>query len=66
MKTFTFFLLFILAPSLASAQRITVKGNQFQVDGKEIWILGANTPWKKWNEFGNKFDAAWWGAHFRD
>ena len=66
MKTFTFFLLFILAASLASAQRITVKGNQFQVDGKRIWISGANTPWKSWNEFGNKFDAAWWRAHFRE
>ena len=66
MKTFTFFLLVILAASLVSAQRITVKGNQFQVDGKRIWISGANTPWKNWNEFGNKFDAAWWRAHFRE
>ena len=50
------FLLFVgLVPSLASAQRITVKGNRFEVDGKEIWISGANTPWKTWNEFGNKF-----------
>ena len=67
MKSLTFFLLFdSLVPSSASAQRITVKGNQFQVYGKEIWISGANTPWQTWNEFGNKFDAAWWGAHFHD
>jgi hypothetical protein len=67
MKAFAFVLLFVsFAPSLASAQRITVKGNRFQVDGKEIWISGANTPWKTWNEFGNKFDAAWWHAHFRE
>ncbi len=66
MKTFAFFLLVILATSLASAQRITVKGNQFQVDGKRIWISGANTPWKNWNEFGSKLDAAWWRAHFRE
>ncbi len=57
MKTFAFFLFVILAPSLASAQHITVNGNQFQVDGKRIWISGANTPWKNWNEFGNNFDA---------
>ena len=30
------------------------------MDGKAIWISGANTPWKTWNEFGNKFDAGWW------
>ena len=67
MKPLAFVLLVLsLAPSLASAQRITVKGNRFQVDGKEIWISGANTPWKTWNEFGNKFDTAWWRAHFRE
>ena len=66
MKTITFFLLVILAPSLTSAQRITVNGNHFEVDGKRIWISGVNTPWKSWNEFGNKFDAAWWRAHFRE
>jgi hypothetical protein len=67
MKPLAFVLLFVsLAPSLASAQRITLKGNRFQVAGKEIWISGANTPWKTWNEFGNKFDAVWWRAHFRE
>ena len=66
MKPLAFFLLFVsLVPGLASAQRIAVKGNRFQADGKEIWISGANTPWKRWNEFGHKFDAAWWRAHFR-
>ncbi len=33
MKTFTFFLLVILAASLASAQRITVKGNSDKFEG---------------------------------
>jgi hypothetical protein len=67
MKPFAFVLLFVsLATNLASAQRITTKGNRFQVDGKEIWISGANTPWNTWNEFGNKFDAAWWRAHLRE
>ena len=67
MKTLAVFLLFVsFVPGLASAQRITVKGKRFQVDGKEIWISGANTPWKSWNEFGNRFDAGWWRAHFRE
>ncbi len=67
MKPLAIVLLLVgLAPDLASAQRITVKGNRFQRDGKEIWISGANTPWKTWNEFGHNFDAAWWRDHFRE
>ena len=39
MRSLAIFLLFVsLVPGLASAQCITVKGNRFQVDGKEIWI----------------------------
>jgi len=50
--------------SVASAQRIKVLGTQFQVDGKQIWISGANTPWQHWNDFGGNFDAAWWRDQF--
>ena len=45
--------------------RIVVAGGQFQVDGRRIWINGANTPWQHWNDFGGAFDPAWWDAHFR-
>lgn len=50
----------VLLASLASAQRIQVSGTEFVVDGKRIWISGANTPWENWNDFGGKFDPAWW------
>ena len=45
MKSLAVFLLFLsFIPGLASAQRITVKGNRFQVGGKEIWISGETRP----------------------
>jgi hypothetical protein len=67
MKAAAFSLLFLgFVPGLASAQRITVKGNRFEVGGNPIWISGANTPWNTWNEFGNKLDAGWWGTHLAE
>ncbi len=53
-------LILALLASLASAQRIQVHGTEFQVNGKRIWISGTNTPWENWNDFGGKFDPAWW------
>lgn len=49
-----------------SLGRITVSGNEFRVNGSRIWINGANTPWKKWNEFGGDFDFEWWDNHFKE
>ncbi len=47
------------------AQRIEVKGTHFQVNGKRIWISGANTPWQHWNDFGGNFDAGWWKSQMQ-
>jgi len=44
--------------------RITILNNQFMVDGKRIWINGANTPWNKWNDFGGRYSDSWWNSHF--
>jgi hypothetical protein len=48
--------------------RITIVNNEFRVDGKRIWINGANTPWNKWNDFGGTgwmaYDNAWWDNEF--
>ena len=33
-----------LLPLWSDAQHITVSGNKFLVDGKEIFMNGANTP----------------------
>jgi hypothetical protein len=27
-------------------------------------MLGANTPWDKWNDFGHTFNASWWNTEF--
>lgn len=44
--------------------RITIKNNEFTVNGKRIWINGANTPWNKWNDFGGAYNDTWWDSHF--
>jgi len=35
----------------SNAQHITVSGNKFMIDGKEIFMNGANTLWNNWNDF---------------
>ncbi len=48
------------------AQRIMVNGTQFEVDGKRIWLNGANTPWHRWNDFGTgNYDHGWWDDHMQ-
>jgi hypothetical protein len=43
-----------------------VNGTRFNVDGKEIWLNGANTPWNRWNDFGTgNYDHAWWDSHMQ-
>ena len=49
--------------------RIYIENKLFMVDGKRIWINGANTPWNKWDEFGsnenwNEYDNNWWDNEF--
>lgn len=48
------------------AQRIRVQGNKFLVGENPIFMLGANTPWNNWNDFGNNFNAGWWSSHFAE
>jgi hypothetical protein len=47
-----------------TAKKITIQNGQFVVDGKRIWINGANTPWNKWNDFGGAYNDKWWNDHF--
>jgi len=61
-----FFLIFtVLLPFFSSAQFVTVSGNKFLVDGKEIIMNGANTPWNKWNDFGGSYSSSWWDSEFQ-
>lgn len=54
-----------LLPFSSNAQHITVSGNKFLVDGNEIFMNGANTPWNKWNDFGGGYKSSWWDAEFQ-
>jgi hypothetical protein len=36
------------------------------VEGKRIWINGANTPWNRWNDFGGAYNNSWWDNHFSE
>jgi hypothetical protein len=49
-----------------TGKRITVSGSQFMVEGKKIWINGANTPWNKWNDFGGAYNDSWWNNQFSE
>jgi len=55
----------IVFPIITLAQFVTVSGNKFLVDGKEIIMNGANTPWNKWNDFGGNYISSWWDAEFQ-
>ncbi len=67
MKTFLKLIVFFLflLPLTAKSQRITVSGNKFVIDGKEIFMNGANTPWNNWNDFGGNYKSSWWDAEFQ-
>ncbi|MCL2189745.1 MAG: cellulase family glycosylhydrolase [Defluviitaleaceae bacterium] len=43
--------------------RITIQGENFMLNGKLVWINGANTPWNVWNDFGGAYDDTWWNTH---
>lgn len=57
-------LVLFLFPLKSNAQRIMVNGNKFLVEGKEIFINGANTPWNNWNDFGGNYNSTWWDTEF--
>ena len=51
--------------NVAEAQRITVAGTRFEVNGKEIFMNGVNTPWDNWNDFGGDYDHNFWDNEFK-
>ena len=64
-RTLLLLLLMVLGVHTSYAQRISVSGKQFVVNGNRIWLNGANTPWDNWNDFGGSFDYSWWDNHFQ-
>ena len=45
--------------------RVRVNGSDFEVNGKKLWINGANAPWINWNDFGGSFSFMEWNDHFK-
>ncbi len=58
-------LLFVTYTAQIYAQRITVDGTYFKVNGDEIFINGVNTPWDKWNDFGGQYNHNFWNSEFQ-
>lgn len=46
--------------------RIEVDGTDFVVNGKKVFMNGANVPWDKWNDFGGSFSSSFWNGHFAE
>ncbi len=44
--------------------KVSITNGKFTVNGKELWINGANTPWHKWNDFIGNMDEAFWDETF--
>jgi hypothetical protein len=67
MKTIKILVIFLVlfSPLYTIAQKITVSGNKFLVDGKEIFMNGANTPWNNWNDFGGSYVSTFWDSEFQ-
>ena len=47
-----------------SQQRITIQGNQFMHNNEPFFLIGANTPWDNWNDFGGEYDPEFWEQEF--
>lgn len=44
--------------------RVKIEEKKFTVNGKELWINGANTPWQNWNDFTGTMDEKFWDNEF--
>ncbi|MBR6265614.1 MAG: hypothetical protein IKR66_03370, partial [Bacteroidales bacterium] len=62
-KTLLFFFSLVLSLSI-NAQRISIQGNSFVCNGEKIFLVGTNTPWDNWNDFGGNFNPQFWADEF--
>ncbi|MCQ2608218.1 MAG: cellulase family glycosylhydrolase [Bacteroidales bacterium] len=47
-----------------SQQRVTIQGNEFLYKGKPFFLIGTNTPWDNWNDFGGNYNPQFWEDEF--
>jgi hypothetical protein len=43
---------------------VRIEGNRFMLNGKPVWFSGINTPWHHFDDFGARFEQAWWEEEF--
>jgi len=63
-KNWLFFLVLALLVGSAFGQRIYVENATLKVNGQQIVLMGGNTPWNNWNDFGGSYNSAWWNDEF--
>ena len=65
-KLFAFLTIFsLLISSISCLDKVTIKGTNFMVKSKKIFMNGVNTPWDKWNDFGGDYNEQFWDDHFK-
>ena len=65
-KIFVFLNIFsLLLSSISSLEKITIKGTNFVVDGKEIFMNGVNTLWDKQNDLARDYNEAFLDEYFK-
>ena len=65
-KTFLIGIALIAMFFSVRAQNVSISGNQFTVNGKQIWFNGINVPWDNWDDFGGTFVPSWWNTEFQN
>ena len=43
---------------------IYIEGDKFMLGSEEIWLTGMNAPWQSWDDFGGRYDPAYWSKVF--
>jgi hypothetical protein len=63
---YSIFLILIMFSATLFAQKVYIEDNLFKVNGQQLYLNGANTPWNSWNDLGRSFNYDWWNNHFAE
>ena len=47
-------------------KRLSVRGTEFIVGDRAVFLNGVNTPWDNWNDIGGNFNESFWRTHFAE
>lgn len=48
------------------ADRVSIDGTSFVVNGEKTFMTGVNAPWQNWNDFGGNFNFEYWDEMFAE